>query len=110
MTTKSERLNLRCSAESLALLREAAEAQGQDLTSFVMGASLERARVVLAEQRVLRLSPAAVAQLEAALDAEAEPSAQLASLVRAVNGVDSTVTADFLADRDQPAARARTGL
>lgn len=91
MTTKTERLNLRCSEDSLTLLRQAAELQGQDLTSFVMGAALERARTVLAEDRVLRLSPAAVAQIEAALDAEPQPNSQLAALVRAVRGTDASV-------------------
>ena len=57
MTTKTERLNLRCSEQAVALLREAAELQGQDLTSFIMSASLDRARAVLTEDRVLRLTP-----------------------------------------------------
>lgn len=86
MTTKTERINVRCSEDSLVLLREAAEIQGQDLTSFIMGASLERARAVLAEERVLRLSPAELAQVEEALDAEAAVNPQLAALMRAVNG------------------------
>lgn len=79
---KSERLNLRCSAESLQTVREAAAAQGQDLTSFIMGASLERARAVLAEEQILRLSPAAVLQIEKALDAEPSVVPQLATLLR----------------------------
>ena len=86
MTTKTERLNLRCSEQAVALLREAAELQGQDLTSFVMGASLDRARAVLTEDRVLRLTSAEVLQIEAALDAEAAPSPPLAALVRSVKG------------------------
>ena len=86
MTTKTERLNLRCSEQAVALLREAAELQGQDLTSFIMSASLDRARAVLTEDRVLRLTPAEVLQIEAALDAEAAPSPQLAALVRSVKG------------------------
>lgn len=45
-------MNLRCSAEAIATLREAAELQGQDLTSFVLGAALDRARSVLAEDRI----------------------------------------------------------
>jgi uncharacterized protein (DUF1778 family) len=84
MTTKTERLNLRCSSDSLALLREAAEAQGQDLTSFMLGASLDRARAVLAEDRVLRLTPDDVLHLEKALDAASAPSPQLAALIRGV--------------------------
>ena len=47
---------------------------------------MERARAVLAEERVLRLSPAELAQVEEALDAEAAVNPQLAALVRAVNG------------------------
>lgn len=84
MTTKTERVNLRCSSDALTLLRDAAELQGQDLTSFILGASLDRARSVLTEDRVLRLSPAEVLQLEQALDAEAVPNPQLAALVRSV--------------------------
>ena len=86
MTTKTGRINVRCSEASLVLLREAAEIQGQDLTSFIMGASLERARAVLAEERVLRLSPAELVQVEEGLDAEAAVNPRLAALVRAVNG------------------------
>ena len=70
MAAKNERMNLRCSAESLATLRDAAELQGQDLTSFVLGAALDRARSVLAEDRILRLNPAEIVQLERALDAD----------------------------------------
>lgn len=84
MTTKTERLNLRCSTDALRLIREAAEAQGQDLTSFVMGAAIERARAVIAEDRVLRTTPAEVLQLERALDDDARPSPQLAALIRGV--------------------------
>ena len=38
MSTKTDRLNLRCSSATLATLREAAEVQDQDLTSFILGA------------------------------------------------------------------------
>lgn len=79
---KSERLNLRCSAEALATLREAAAVQGQDLTSFVMGAALDRARTVLAEDRILRLTPHEVQQLEKALVTEPAVIPQLAGLLR----------------------------
>jgi len=57
MSSKSERLNLRCSEETLMTLREAAQIQDQALTSFILGSALDRARAVLAEDRVLRLSP-----------------------------------------------------
>lgn len=90
MPAKSERMNLRCSAESLATLRDAAELQGQDLTSFVLGAALDRARSVLAEDRILRLDPAEVIQLEKALDAEPSVIPQLARLFGSVRSREST--------------------
>lgn len=81
MSAKTERLNLRCSEDAVATLREAAVLQGQDLTSFVLGAALDRARAVLAEDRVLRLDPAAILQLEKALAAEPTAIPQLARLL-----------------------------
>lgn len=78
---KTERLNLRVSPDSLATVKEAAALQGQDMTSFVMGAALERARAVLAEDRLLRLTPHEVTQLERALDREPQVVPQLARLL-----------------------------
>lgn len=79
-SAKSERLNLRVSAAALSTVREAAALQGQDMTSFVMGAALERSRAVLAEDRLLRLTPADVVQLEKALDREPQVIPQLRRL------------------------------
>lgn len=79
---KSDRLNLRVSAEAVRTIREAARVQQQDLTSFVLGAALERARAVLAEDRLLQLTPHEVTQLEKALDSEPEVVPQLAALLR----------------------------
>lgn len=81
-TPKSERLNLRLSDEALETIREAAAVQQQDVTSFVLGSALERARTVLAEDRLLRLTPHEVNQLERALDAEPQVVPQLAALFR----------------------------
>lgn len=81
-SAKSERLNLRASSEAVETIREAARVQQQDLTSFVLGAALERARAVLAEDRLLRLTPHEVNQLEKALDAEPQVVPQLAALFR----------------------------
>ncbi len=61
---KSARINLRLNPESLETIRAAASAQQQDLTSFVLGAAMERARAVLAEDRLVRLTPHEVNQLE----------------------------------------------
>lgn len=79
--TKTERLNLRISAEALTTIREAAATQGQDLTSFVLGAAMDRARAVLAEERLLRMTPVEVMQLEKALDREPQIVSQLAALL-----------------------------
>lgn len=79
---KSARMNLRLNPESLELIRAAASVQQQDLTSFVLGAAMERARAVLAEDRLLRLTPHEVSQLERALDSEPEVVPQLRALIR----------------------------
>lgn len=54
-----------------------ANLQQQDLTSFVLGVAMERARAGLAEDRILRLTPHEVVQLEKALDSEPEVVPQL---------------------------------
>lgn len=79
---KSARVNLRLNPESLDLIRAAASVQQQDLTSFVLGAAMERARGVLAEDRLLRLTAHEVSQLEQALDSEPEVIPQLRGLIR----------------------------
>lgn len=80
-SVKNERINLRVSHTSLQTVRDAAALQGQDLTSFVMGAALDRARNVLAEDMLLRLTPREVAQLEASLDSEPRLIPQLAEML-----------------------------
>lgn len=70
------------SAEALRTIKETAQVHGQDITSFVMGAAMERARAVLAEDRLLRLTPADVLQLERELDAEPRVIPGLANLIR----------------------------
>lgn len=85
---KSERLNLRVASDAVETIREAARVQQQDLTSFVLGAALERARAVLAEDRLLRLTPHEVNQLEKALDSEPEVVPQLGALFRRFGAAD----------------------
>ena len=64
----------------------------QDLTSFVLGAAMERARAVLAEDRILRLTPHEVNQLERALDSEPEVIPQLRAFTQrfSVNREDAS--------------------
>ena len=84
---KSARINLRLSPEAQDTIRAAAHVQQQDVTSFVLGAAMERARAVLAEDRILRLTPHEVNQLERALDSEPEVIPQLRAFIRRI-GVD----------------------
>lgn len=81
---RTARLNMRLSPEALDMLREAAAAQQQDLSAFVLGAAMERARNTLIEERVLRLTPHEVLQLERALESDGEVITPLANLIRGV--------------------------
>ena len=82
---KSARINLRLNPEALEMIRAAASVQQQDLTSFVLGAAMERARMVLAEDRLLRLTPHEVNQLEEALGSEPEIVPQLRAFIRRIS-------------------------
>lgn len=61
---------------------------GALLTSFIMGATLDRARTVLAEDRVLRLTPHEVLQVERVLDADPAAIPQLSGLLRGVRAAE----------------------
>ncbi len=82
MAAAKTRINMRIDEENLALIKEAAAANGQDMTSFVLGAALDRARAVVLEARVTRLSASEAERLEAALDAEPRVIPELAELFR----------------------------
>jgi len=90
---KSARIYLRLNPECLEIIRAAVNMQQQDLTSFVLGAAIERARAVLAEDRLLRLTPHEINQLERALDSEPEVVPQLKALIRRISeGSDAVST------------------
>jgi uncharacterized protein (DUF1778 family) len=82
MAGAKTRINMRVSEDNLDLIKEAAEANGQDMTSFVLGAALDRARSVVLGARVTRLSAPEAARFEAALDSDAEPAPELVELLR----------------------------
>jgi uncharacterized protein (DUF1778 family) len=88
---KSERINVRLTPDALETIRAAANVQQQDLTSFVLGAAMERARAVLAEDRILRLTPVEVNQLEKALDSEPEVVPQLRAFLQRISEARETV-------------------
>ena len=75
---------MRISPDAIETLREAAAAQQQDVTSFVLGAAMERARSVLMEQRVMLLTAREAAQVEESLDREARVIPELTALIREV--------------------------
>ena len=79
---RSKRMNMRLTPEAYDTIRHAAELQQQDLTSFVLGAALERARSVLAEDLFLRMTPHEVQQLEHALDREPQVIPQLQAMIK----------------------------
>lgn len=84
INVRSERLNMRLSPEALATIREAASAQQQDVSAFVLGAAMERAREILLRDRVLQLTPRDLDQVEAALGGEPQVIPELAALITAV--------------------------
>ena len=51
---RTARLNMRIAPDALETIREAAIAQQQDITGFVLGAAMDRARAVVLEERKLR--------------------------------------------------------
>ena len=101
---RSARLSMRISAEALETIRDAAAAQQQDVTSFVLGAALDRARTVLVDDSVMRLSRTEAARLEAGLDAEPRVIPELAALIREVRGSRLSVDADLaVTSQEKPA-------
>ena len=78
---RTYRINMRINEDSLEQLRAAAIVEQQDLSAFVLGSAMERARKVLLEDRVLKLSPAEVMQLERALDRDPVVPKALSDLI-----------------------------
>ncbi len=83
MTAESKRINMRITPDNLDLIREASEANSQDMTSFVLGAALDRARQVVLESRVTRLTPSEASRLEALLESAPAEIPALTALLRA---------------------------
>lgn len=81
---RSARLNLRIAPDALDTIREAAGSQQQDVTSFVLGAALDRARAVLMEERVMRLTAPETARLDQELGREPRVIPELAALLQQV--------------------------
>lgn len=79
---RSRRIDVRVSDEQNALIREAAALSGQTVTAFLLEAAQERARALIDERRHLVMSEQAFARFAEALDAPAEPVAEMTELFR----------------------------
>ena len=88
---KDQRLNIRLTSDALARIKEAASICQQDVTSFLLGAGLDRSRAVLSEERILRLSERDAAEIVKALDREPEIIPALVKLFEKY-GTDRTKT------------------
>jgi uncharacterized protein (DUF1778 family) len=76
------RINMRISASDHKELKAAAQLAKQDLTSFMISASLEKAEKLVAESNVFKLSAKEVLALEKAL---AEPTQFVPELNKLLN-------------------------
>lgn len=84
MDAPKTRINMRVSEDNLALIKNAAEHNGQDMTSFVLGAALDRARAVVLQAHVTRLSASETERFEALLDSEPREIPALRDLLEQV--------------------------
>jgi uncharacterized protein (DUF1778 family) len=72
---------MRIDPEALTTIREAAAAQQQDVTSFVLGAAMDRARTVVRDWHETRLTLVEARRLEALLDREDAANPGLLTLI-----------------------------
>ena len=81
-TAATARLNMRIDPEALTTIREAAAAQQQDVTSFVLGAAMDRARTVVRDWHETRLTLVEARKFEALLDREGTTNPGLLALIK----------------------------
>lgn len=80
LNLRTARLNMRITPDALEDIKAAAALNNQDVSSFVLSAALDNARDILVRERVIKLSPHEIVQLEKALTAEPAPIPALTSL------------------------------
>lgn len=81
MATKTERMNLRLTAEQDAILRRAAEARGEHVSDYVLRHAVEAAETDLADRRVFLVDGKAWRRLQETLDPPPRPAARLRRLL-----------------------------
>jgi uncharacterized protein (DUF1778 family) len=80
---REQRLDLRLTADDKSLLKRAAEADGRDVTSFVLEAARAAARETLERQRRIALSARDAARVLELLESPPPPSAELLAAAKA---------------------------
>ncbi len=80
-SVKDSRLAVRLTSAQDALIRHAAEIEGQNVTEFVVAAAYARARDVLADRRGFVLEPTAHAEFLALLDRPVQLKPRLSKLL-----------------------------
>jgi len=86
--TRSEKIDLRLTAQAKRALQSAAEASHKTLSDFVLESALARADSVLAERMVFRLDPVRWKAFLAALDAPPKQRPRLARLLNEPSVLD----------------------
>ena len=79
-TNKANTLSLRVKPEDKELLREGAELSGQNLTDFVVSKSIEAARNIIENSRVIEMCKRDYEAFRSALDAPFQPPTEKAKL------------------------------
>ncbi len=80
-TLKPARMELKTTHEAKELLNRAAALDGLDLTAFVLGSAIEKARQVVAEHAVISLTKTGQAALAQLLSNPPEPNAAMSELM-----------------------------
>ena len=80
--TRSEKLDLRLTADAKRTLQTAAAALNRSVSDFVLDSALERAAETLPDRTRFQLEPQKWAEFQALLDAEPRSNPRLAELLR----------------------------
>ena len=88
--TRSEKLDLRLTADAKRTLQTAAAALNRSVSDFVLDSALERAAETLPDRTRFQLEPAKWAEFQALLDAEPRSNPRLAELLRRPSFFDSS--------------------
>jgi uncharacterized protein (DUF1778 family) len=78
---KAARMELKTTHDAKELLNQAATLDGMDLTSFVLGSAIERARKVLSDHAIIALSKSGQATLAGLLAKPPKPTEAMTQLM-----------------------------